>query len=149
MRARPQRRCSASCRAWPVRPFPPIIRAPFRRARSWRAPKGQVAQLVEQRTENPCVAGSIPALATIHPTTFVRSALLGFGFFRGDEGVEKTDTARSDRSSELFVAGLVLLLKGFDFAPEFFASTQRGSFFKHLARGAVRPQGIAVVVLEQ
>src|SRR5262245_6758089 len=25
---------------------------------------GQVAQLVEQRTENPCVAGSIPALAT-------------------------------------------------------------------------------------
>ena len=24
---------------------------------------GQVAQLVEQRTENPCVAGSIPALA--------------------------------------------------------------------------------------
>src|SRR5688572_8411988 len=27
-------------------------------------PQGQVAQLVEQRTENPCVAGSIPALAT-------------------------------------------------------------------------------------
>jgi hypothetical protein len=27
-------------------------------------PNGQVAQLVEQRTENPCVAGSIPALAT-------------------------------------------------------------------------------------
>ncbi len=26
---------------------------------------GQIAQLVEQRTENPCVAGSIPALATI------------------------------------------------------------------------------------
>src|SRR5205823_501644 len=26
---------------------------------------GQVAQLVEQRTENPCVAGSIPALATL------------------------------------------------------------------------------------
>jgi hypothetical protein len=25
---------------------------------------GQVAQLVEQRTENPCVAGSIPALTT-------------------------------------------------------------------------------------
>ncbi len=25
---------------------------------------GQVAQLVEQRTENPCVAGSIPALST-------------------------------------------------------------------------------------
>ena len=26
---------------------------------------GQVAQLVEQRTENPCVGGSIPSLATI------------------------------------------------------------------------------------
>ena len=26
---------------------------------------GGVAQLVEQRTENPCVAGPIPALATI------------------------------------------------------------------------------------
>ncbi len=26
--------------------------------------KGQVAQLVEQRTENPCVDGSIPSLAT-------------------------------------------------------------------------------------
>ena len=25
---------------------------------------GQVAQLVEQRTENPCVGGSIPPLAT-------------------------------------------------------------------------------------
>ncbi len=28
-------------------------------------PKGQVAQLVEQRTENPRVGGSIPSLATI------------------------------------------------------------------------------------
>jgi hypothetical protein len=27
---------------------------------------GQVAQLVEQRTENPRVGGSIPSLATIH-----------------------------------------------------------------------------------
>jgi hypothetical protein len=27
--------------------------------------RGQVAQLVEQRTENPCVAGSIPALAIL------------------------------------------------------------------------------------
>ena len=26
---------------------------------------GSVAQLVEQRTENPCVAGSIPARATV------------------------------------------------------------------------------------
>ncbi len=28
--------------------------------------KGQVAQSVEQRTENPCVGGSIPPLATNH-----------------------------------------------------------------------------------
>jgi hypothetical protein len=27
---------------------------------------GQVAQSVEQRTENPCVGGSIPSLATIY-----------------------------------------------------------------------------------
>ena len=31
--------------------------------------RGQVAQLVEQRTENPCVGGSIPSLATIIRTT--------------------------------------------------------------------------------
>src|SRR5205823_11057875 len=30
----------------------------------WPVPQGQVAQLVEQRTENPCVGGSIPPLAT-------------------------------------------------------------------------------------
>src|SRR5262245_47712859 len=30
----------------------------------WSARYGQVAQLVEQRTENPCVGGSIPPLAT-------------------------------------------------------------------------------------
>jgi hypothetical protein len=31
--------------------------------------QGEVAQLVEQRTENPCVGGSIPFLATIHRST--------------------------------------------------------------------------------
>ena len=30
---------------------------------------GLVAQLVEQRTENPCVGGSIPPRATAKPTT--------------------------------------------------------------------------------
>lgn len=30
-------------------------------------PRGQIAQLVEHRTENPGVAGSIPALATQKP----------------------------------------------------------------------------------
>jgi hypothetical protein len=29
------------------------------------SPNGKIAQLVEQRTENPCVPGSIPGLATI------------------------------------------------------------------------------------
>jgi len=77
------------------------------------------------------------------------SALLGFGFFRGNEGIKKTHAARADRLPEFFVAGLVLLLKGLDFAPEFFGSAQRGYFFEHLAYSAVRPQGIAVVALEQ
>jgi hypothetical protein len=38
--------------------------------------KGAVAQLVEQRTENPCVAGSIPA-----HTTKTLTEMLGFFVF--------------------------------------------------------------------
>ena len=58
-----------------------IIRAPFPRAPvSGRHRPGQVAQLVEQRTENPCVAGSIPALATIYPTTSIRLSAAGSWF---------------------------------------------------------------------
>ena len=34
-------------------------------ASDFRRPAGSVAQLVEQRTENPCVGGSIPPRATI------------------------------------------------------------------------------------
>ena len=39
---------------------------------------GSVAQLVEQRTENPCVAGSIPARATfiIEPTCNTKNILI-------------------------------------------------------------------------
>ena len=37
------------------------------RLRTVRVHEAQVAQLVEQRTENPCVAGSIPALGTTIP----------------------------------------------------------------------------------
>ena len=37
---------------------------------------GQVAQLVEQRTENPRVGGSIPPLATIFSTTCIASEIL-------------------------------------------------------------------------
>jgi len=48
--------------------------------------------------------------------------LLGLGFFRGNEGVKEADAARGDRSSEFFIASLVLLLKGSDFAPEIFGS---------------------------
>ena len=56
-------------RRLPVRPALPIMRASF----------GQLAQLVEQRIENPRVRGSIPRLATRirTPTT------LGWGFFLG------------------------------------------------------------------
>ena len=32
---------------------------------------GQIAQLVEQRTENPCVPGSIPGLAKIHLSMYL------------------------------------------------------------------------------
>ena len=39
-------------------------------------PAGSVAQLVEQRTENPCVGGSIPPRATIL-TAFYRTAAWG------------------------------------------------------------------------
>lgn len=34
---------------------------------------GQIAQSVEQRTENPCVAGSIPVLANVFILTSKRS----------------------------------------------------------------------------
>ena len=35
-------------------------------------PWGQIAQSVEQRTENPCVGGSIPPLGTIKPQRNLR-----------------------------------------------------------------------------
>ena len=35
------------------------------RPTKWEENPGRVAQLVEQRTENPCVAGSIPAPSTV------------------------------------------------------------------------------------
>ena len=50
-------RCAASATAW-KEPNQYNSRLPQ------YAPQGQVAQLVEQRTENPCVGGSIPSLAT-------------------------------------------------------------------------------------
>ena len=50
------------------------IRFPFCKELSL---SGGVAQLVEQRTENPCVTGSIPVLATIFVSTPVKPT----GFF--------------------------------------------------------------------
>src|SRR6478752_8957874 len=46
--------------------------------------KGQVAQLVEQRTENPCVGGSIPPLAT----RFLRCPDLTQTSVGGPQGVD-------------------------------------------------------------
>ncbi len=50
---------------------------------------GQIAQMVEQRTENPCVAGSIPALAIFSEngqresqTIGFRTGVSGLGLFR-------------------------------------------------------------------
>ena len=39
--------------------------------------KGAIAQLVEQRTENPCVAGSIPAGTTFKASILSRLFLFG------------------------------------------------------------------------
>ena len=44
----------------------------------WR---GTLAQLVEQRTENPCVPGSIPGGTTIFKPNFLLIRLLGFLLF--------------------------------------------------------------------
>ena len=41
---------------------------------------GSIAQSVEQRTENPCVAGSIPAGATKEMKNFLRSLFFAFDF---------------------------------------------------------------------
>ena len=39
---------------------------------------GVIAQLVEQRTENPCVPGSIPGDTTENKTQVIDNQLLGF-----------------------------------------------------------------------
>jgi hypothetical protein len=43
---------------------------------------GQIAQSVEQRTENPCVAGSIPVLATISLAGECRSIAVTLDFLK-------------------------------------------------------------------
>jgi hypothetical protein len=44
--------------------------------------KGQVAQSVEQRTENPCVGGSIPPLATNKLRSYKLTLITPFFLFR-------------------------------------------------------------------
>jgi hypothetical protein len=45
---------------------------------------GDVAQLVEQRTENPCVGGSIPSITTLKKSLFLAEA---FYFLSGDHEI--------------------------------------------------------------
>jgi hypothetical protein len=59
-----------------AKPPPPRIMRPLFVVLSYGRLRGQVAQSVEQRTENPCVGGSIPPLATNNPSIRL-SAVLG------------------------------------------------------------------------
>jgi hypothetical protein len=54
---------------------------------------GQVAQLVEHRTENPGVAGSIPALSTVRPG---HSIILGVRAFLHWVGAVVVDVLYAD-----------------------------------------------------
>ena len=49
----------------------------FARPRRTAASRGQVAQLVEQGTENPRVGGSIPSLATIYLNGLLERSVVG------------------------------------------------------------------------
>ena len=80
--------------------IPPLAMVP-------RAPKislalfGQVAQLVEQWTENPCVAGSIPALPTsdlVSVNRFSPGFAGGFSFSGTPVFVTPRDTKRRETS---------------------------------------------------
>ncbi len=48
--------------------------------------RGTLAQLVEQRTENPCVPGSIPGGTTLNP---VNICFAGFFVFKGANKMRK------------------------------------------------------------
>ena len=57
-----------------------------------KAKDGAIAQLVEQRTENPCVPGSIPGGTTLKVPTLKRSRNFLFsGIFRKQFGVMRTN----------------------------------------------------------
>src|SRR5215472_14797504 len=53
------------------------------------SPGAQVAQLVEQRTENPCVGGSIPPLGTIaFPRSPVFCCVAALAYIKGVRGMD-------------------------------------------------------------
>lgn len=52
----------------------------------YHAPDAQVAQLVEQRTENPRVGGSNPPLGTTHAKASLVTPLFSLSIRRGDPG---------------------------------------------------------------
>ncbi len=83
---------------------------------------GQIAQSVEQRTENPCVAGSIPVLATLEG----KEATLFLLFIYSDFHIS------SSKSVSNLTRYLVTVREVKD--EESFASTQtiQGIFFKFL-----------------
>ena len=60
----------------------------YRARATWRAPGAGVAQTVEQRTENPCVGGSIPPPGTARRRSKLpRAPLARFGEFRSGVAV--------------------------------------------------------------
>ena len=65
--------------------------------------RGPVAQLVEQRTENPCVAGSIPAWATI--PKFCKKVSMKSAFFSFTKFYEWRHT--KNETSALFLNPIV------------------------------------------
>ena len=73
--------------------------AGFRALRSGCALNGQVAQLVEQRTENPCVGGSIPPLATKKTT-----ALSGYFFAYYSDNYRYIEKVRDNNGKNSFSA---------------------------------------------
>ena len=66
--------------------------------------EGVIAQLVEQRTENPCVPGSIPGDTTENKTQVIDYQLLGFYFCLQLLKIEGILKATSKGSTEIFGA---------------------------------------------
>jgi hypothetical protein len=72
------------------------------------AVRAQVAQLVEQRTENPCVGGSIPPLGTTDPWPSGGSALCGASSW-SHKTAQRTSPPRRFRRRPRVPAGVAWL----------------------------------------